>query len=68
VMAKAYGIRFEGRLTQQDREAFCDMKIIDVPPGTLIYGSVIDESHLHGIIAQLRAMGITVTSVHPVLP
>ena len=67
-MSRAYGIRFDGRLTEEGRHAFCDMKIVDIPPGTLLYGEVIDESHLHGIIAQLRAMGITITSVHPVLP
>jgi hypothetical protein len=67
-MSKAYGIRFDGRLTEEGRDAFCDMEIVDIPPGTLMYGEVIDESHLHGIIAQLRTMGITVTSVHPVLP
>jgi hypothetical protein len=67
-MGKAYRIRFDARLSEQDREAFCDMDIVDVPPGTLLYGDVLDESHLHGIIAQLRTMGITVVSVHPVEP
>ena len=67
-MGKAYRIRFDARLSEQDREAFCDMDIVDVPPGTLLYGDVLDESHLHGIIAQPRTMGITVVSVHPVEP
>ena len=67
-MAKTYGFRFAGRLPEQDREAFCDMDIVELPPETLLYGPVIDESHLHGIIAQLRALGITVNSVHPVDP
>jgi hypothetical protein len=29
-------------------------------------GDVVDESHLHGTIAQLQALGIAVVSVHPV--
>ena len=29
-------------------------------------GDVLDESHLHGIIAQFQALGITVVSVLPV--
>ena len=36
------------------------------PPQTLLDGDVIDESHLHGIIAQLQALGLTVVSVLPV--
>ncbi len=65
-MAKTYGIRFDGRLPEQGREAFCDMDVVELPPATLLYGVVIDESHLYGIIAQLRVLGITVNSVHAV--
>lgn len=67
-MPKAYGIRFEGRLTEQDRAAFADMQIVDIPASTLIYGDVMDESHLHGILAQLRFLGLSVTAVYPVQP
>jgi hypothetical protein len=67
-MRQAYGIRFDGRLTEQDRAAFSDMQIVDTPAGALIYGEVIDESHLHGILAQLRVLGLSVTSVYPVEP
>jgi hypothetical protein len=27
-----------------------------------------DDSHLHGILEQLRALGLTVVSAHPVDP
>jgi hypothetical protein len=33
---------------------------------TVIDGEVLDESHLHGIIVQLQALGITVVSAHPI--
>ena len=65
-MAEAYRIRLDGRLSEEGREAFCDMQIVDLPPGTLLVGEVIDEAHLHGVIAQLQAMGIAVTSVQRV--
>ena len=42
------------------------MRITEAPPQTIIDGEVLDESHLHGIIVQLQALGITVVSVHPV--
>jgi hypothetical protein len=63
-----YEFRIDGRLSELDRAAFADMRITDAPPETLIYGEVLDESHLHGILAQLQSLGITVVSMHPVPP
>lgn len=61
-----YEFRVDGRLSDEARTAFVDMRITEVPPQTVIDGEVMDESHLHGIIAQLQALGITVVSVLPV--
>jgi hypothetical protein len=63
-----YEFRIDGRLSELDRAAFADMRITDAPPETLIYGEVLDESHLHGILAQLQSLGITVVAMHPVPP
>jgi hypothetical protein len=62
--AKAYEFRVDGRLTDQVREAFCDMRIEEVPSGANLYGDVIDESHLLGIMAQCRTLGLVVVSAH----
>ena len=61
-----YEIRVDGLLTSEARAAFVDMRITQAPPQTVLDGEVLDESHLLGIIAQLRALGIAVVSVHPV--
>jgi hypothetical protein len=42
------------------------MRIGEAPPQTVLDGEVLDESHLQGIIAQFRTLGITVVSVHPI--
>jgi hypothetical protein len=63
---RRYEFLVEGRLSEEARSAFVDMRIIEAPPQTIIDGEVLDESHLHGIIVQLQALGITVVSVHPV--
>jgi hypothetical protein len=63
-----YEFRIDGRLSELDRAAFADMQITEAPPETLICGEVLDESHLHGIMAQLQRLGITVVSMHPVPP
>ena len=56
-----YEIRVDGILSDEDRAAFAGMRIIEM----LIDGEVADESHLHGIIAQLDALGFSVVSVMP---
>jgi hypothetical protein len=54
----------DGQLTDQAREAFCDMRIEELPSGATLLGNVIDESHLLGIMAQCRVLGLTVVSAH----
>ena len=63
---RRYEFRVDGRLTEEARSAFVDMRITEAPLETIIDGEVLDESHLHGIIIQLQTLGITVVSVHPV--
>ncbi|GAA1272095.1 hypothetical protein GCM10009609_39030 [Pseudonocardia aurantiaca] len=56
----------DGPLSDEARSAFLGMRITEAPRQTLIDGEVLDESHLHGILAQLQALGMTVVSVRPV--
>ena len=60
-----YEFRIDGVLSDESRDVFPDMRVVELPPQTLIEGEVIDESHLHGILAQLVALGVTVVSVLP---
>ncbi|WP_433505442.1 hypothetical protein ACQP04_02385 [Pseudonocardia halophobica] len=41
------------------------MRITVLPPQTVIDVDVLDDSHLHGIIAQLDALGLALVSVLP---
>jgi hypothetical protein len=63
---RRYEFRVDGRLSEEARTAFIDMRITEAPLQTIIEGEVLDESHLHGIIAQLQALGITVVSANPI--
>ena len=38
----------------------------DAPPETIIRGEVLDESHLHGVLAMIRTLGLHVVSVQEV--
>lgn len=63
---RRYEFRVDGTLSDEARAAFVDMRITEVPPQTVLDGDVLDESQLHGIIAQFQALGITVVSVLPI--
>jgi hypothetical protein len=64
--SKMYEFRVDGRLPEQEREAFADMRIEEVPAGLILRGEVIDESHLHGIIARFGTLGLSIVSAQPV--
>ena len=66
MMTSLYEFRVDGPLTEQAREAFCDMRIEELPAGATLSGEVIDESHLLGIMAQCRTLGLVVVSAHPI--
>jgi hypothetical protein len=66
MMTSLYEFRVDGRVTDQAREAFCDMRIEDVPAGATLSGRVIDESHLLGILAQCRMLGLRIVSARRV--
>jgi hypothetical protein len=61
---KAYAFRVDGRLSDQAWETLCDMRIEEHLGGATLYSEVIDESHLLGIMAQLRVLGLVVVSAH----
>lgn len=67
-MTTLYQFRVDGRLTDQAREAFCDMRIEEFPAGATLSGQVIDESHLLGIMAQCRTLGLVIVSAQRIAP
>jgi hypothetical protein len=41
------------------------MRLEEIPPGLVLRGPVIDESHLMGIISAFRQLGLAIVSVQP---
>ena len=60
-----YEFRVEGRLPGHCREAFCGMHLEEVPAGLVLRGAVIDESHLLGIVSELRMLGVSLVFMGP---
>ncbi len=66
--SRRYEFRVAGLLSDRTREAFPDMTVIDAPPDTVIVGAVLDDAHLHGVLAVILDLGLRVVSVHEVPP
>jgi len=64
---RQYELRVSGRLSERARDAvgdFSEMRVMPAPPETILYGSVIDQAHLHGILDFLESLGLQIVSVH----
>lgn len=64
-----YELRVDGRLSEDLRHAvgdFGEMRVVPAPPETIIYGSVADEAHLHGILWLLEDLGLRIVSLHQI--
>ena len=61
--ARRYEFRVAGRLSERAQGAFIDMAVHDAPPETVISGEVVDDAHLHGVLAQIQNLGLHVVSV-----
>lgn len=65
--ARTYEFRVEGSLTEQDdADAFAELQVEQVPAGLVLRGTVVDESHLHAILARFRTLGLRLVSAQPV--
>jgi hypothetical protein len=65
-VSSRYEFRVAGRLSDRTRGAFADMVVRDAPPETIVYADVLDESHLHGVLALIQDLGLHVVSLHEV--
>jgi hypothetical protein len=65
---KGYEFRVDGQLSELAREAFCDMRIEEDSAGATLFCDVIDESHLLGIMDEIRMLGLVVVSAHRISP
>ena len=65
VAGRLYEFRVQPAVPEKARDAFCDMVIGGAPGGTVLRGTVMDDSHLHGILEQFRALSLTVLEACP---
>ncbi len=63
-----YEIRLQGRLDPRWSARFDGMTLTDEDGQTLLAGRVVDQAALHGLLHQLRDIGLPLLSVSQVEP
>ncbi|MCX5599133.1 MULTISPECIES: hypothetical protein [Streptomyces] len=55
-----YEIRVDGHMSETLTSAFPELDHVMMSGHTVLYGSVIDEAHLYGLLARCRSLGLRV--------
>jgi hypothetical protein len=62
---KHYQIVVKGHLESKWSEWFNGMTIQNLPDGkTVLFGSIVDQAALHGLLIKIRDLGLPLVSVH----
>ena len=64
-----YEIRLHGHLDERRARQFTGLTMMLLPAGeTLLTGPIVDQTALHGILARIRDMGMSLLEVKQVSP
>ena len=63
---RRFEFRVQGPLSESAQRALDGLVIVDAPQEVINFGEVIDESHLHGILALVRSLDLHLVSMHEV--
>ena len=63
---RRFEFRVQGPLSESAQRALDGLVIVNAPQEVIIFGEVIDESHLHGILALVRSLDLHLVSMHEV--
>ncbi|MDQ0989522.1 hypothetical protein [Streptomyces sp. V3I7] len=60
-----YEIRVEGQLSETLTHAFPELDHVVMSDQTLLYGPVVDEAQLYGLLARCQSLGLRVVEMRP---
>ena len=59
-----YEIRIEGLMREATlHEGFPELDGVFVPNQTILFGQIIDDAHLYGLLSRFQALGLRVTEI-----
>jgi len=59
-----YEIRIQGHLSSRRAELFGDMTVTVLEDGTTLVSGLLDQSALHGLLSQIRDLGLPLLSIN----
>jgi hypothetical protein len=63
---RRFEFRVQGTLSEDARREFDGLSVTAAPPETIIFGEVVDESHLHGILALVKSLDLHLVSMQEI--
>ncbi|MEV7391452.1 MULTISPECIES: hypothetical protein [Streptomyces] len=61
-----YEIRLEGIMSETLTKAFPEMDHVMMSGQTILFGHVVDEAHLYGLLNRCLSLGLRVVEMRPV--
>lgn len=58
-----YEIRIDGQMSKALTEAFPEMEHVVVSHQTVLFGQIVDEAHLYGLLARCQSLGLRVVEM-----
>jgi hypothetical protein len=58
-----YEIRIEGHLSETLAQTFRELDHVVMAGQTVLYGPVVDEAHLYGLLARCQSLGLRVVEM-----
>jgi hypothetical protein len=58
-----YEIRVEGHLSETLANAFPELEHVMMSGQTVLFGRVVDEAHLYGLLARCQSLGLSVVEM-----
>ncbi|BCM64871.1 MULTISPECIES: hypothetical protein [Streptomyces] len=55
-----YEIRVDGQMTETLAKAFPELDHVVLADQTVLFGAVVDEAHLYGLLARCQSLGLRV--------
>ncbi|WP_030345963.1 hypothetical protein [Streptomyces sp. NRRL S-1022] len=55
-----YEIRVDGEMTETLAKAFPELEHVVMSGQTILYGPVVEEAHLYGLLARCQSLGLRV--------
>lgn len=58
-----YEIRVDGQMSETLTRAFPELEHVMMSGQTVLYGPVVDEAHLYGLLARFQSLGLHVVEM-----